>query len=292
MDIYDSNAEGIRNGDVEIRTLADAHRLHDRMIELRTSMIVSHGRGFIPHYRAEQRFGWDITPGLFRGKGAQLDPLHAKQLEVKAIDLFEQTVRQKLGDKTFRDMFNKTKYGKSWDLLFQAQHGGIHTSLTDWTGFEKMAMFFGTEESQEPVIEGSDAQLWVFMVPEEMLLSDSNTYKNSYLDYDPFNLPQGIMPNVPILISQVEERIFEQRINRQGGRFFISPSDVCNVPLNKQAAIAELLFRFRIPAACKRTIRDELNRQQQPVNRATIYIEENPDVASWIGEINRNIYGF
>ena len=253
---------------------------------------MSHGQGYIPHYRAEQRFGWDIIPGLFRGMGAELDPLHAKQLEANAIELFEQTVRQKLGDKTFRDLFNKTKHGKSWDLLFQAQHGGIHTSLTDWTGFEKMAMFFGTEESQDPIIESSDAQLWVLMVPEELLLSDSNVYKESYLDHDPFNMSQSIMPNVPILISQVEERIFEQRINRQGGRFFISSNDVCSIPLNRQPAIAELLYRFRIPAGRKSDIRDELNRQQQPVNRSTIYINENPEVAMWIAEINSNIYGF
>lgn len=291
MEIYDQNVIDLLKANPEIKSLGDAISLHNKLIRFRGHLFEKGIGEFIPHYRSEQNYGWDITPGMFRGKGSALSPTVGKDLEQKVITEFEEVVTAKLGSQTFRDLFNQKPNGKNWDLLFQAQHGGIHTSLIDWTMDIAPSLFFGIEESTDPQIEAADGQLWAYMLPEHLLLNDNaDTHKESFHDHNPFNLNKGFMINLPIYLDNLEDRIYEQRISRQGGRFYISPGDKSNIPMNRQTDIAKYLFRFRIPAEFKSVIREELN--QKKINRSTIYVKENSDHLIWTNDINKKIFGF
>lgn len=68
---------------------------------------------------------------------------------------------------------------------------------------------------------------------------------------------------------------------------FISAASECNVALNKQD-IAKYFYRFRIPAASKVVIREQLN--TRGVNRESVYVTENPAHQAVIDDINKRIY--
>ena len=292
MDIYDKNVIDHLNISPDICSVADARAVHQAMIELRTRLALVERVGeFFPHYRSEQYFGWDITPGLFRGPGARFSPQQGKDLERQAVADYEQMVITKLGSQVFRDLFDHHPNGKKWDLLFQAQHCGLRTSLVDWTMYIMPSLFFGIEESKNLTIENADGQVWAFMVNETQLLtSDVHPPGDNYLNHDPFNLTRGFMTNVPVYLDNLEERICEQRISRQGGRFWASSNASCNIPVNKQPDVAPQLFRFRIPASCKLTIRKELDKFG--INHANTYVKESADHDSIAKAINQTSYGF
>ena len=95
-------------------------------------------------------------------------------MEQKAIYEFEKIINEKIGKDVFRDLFNKYKYGKEWDLLFQAQHAGIKTTITDWTDSIETALYFATEKSKDANIEIFNCQIWCYMVPKEKILHQIN----------------------------------------------------------------------------------------------------------------------
>jgi hypothetical protein len=291
MEKYDLNVIERLGISPEICSVEDSTKLHRTMLDLRQKLYLAGLGQFYPHYRSEQFYGWDITPGIFRNPAAHFTPAEAKALERKAIDRFQGLVSDKIGPQAFRDIFDKHPNGRSWDLLFQAQHCGLKTTLIDWTMNIAPSLFFGVEESTIQYIEESDGQLWVFMLPGNQLLNtDGNEDGKAYFRYDPFTLTEGFMTNVPIYLDDLEERICEQRISRQGGRFYISAADTCNIPMNKQPAIAQYLFRFKIPAKCKKQIRTELN--DHHINHETTYVKQSPEHDAIAATLNKEIFGF
>lgn len=289
MEVYDQNVQKFLGISNEINTLEEAEEVHRQLIDFRIRLIQNGSGDYFPYYRTEQVFGWNITPGLFRVLKTDITPMEAKQLEKKAIERFEEEVKKKIGETAFRDLFLKRENGKSWDLLMQAQHGGVRTSLVDWTQHIERSIFFGVESSGDDWKDNQDGQLWAYMVYDDEMLTDNRRKgKKSYHDHDPFNNECGFMVNTPVDLDDLEARIFEQRIFRQGGRFYISAVDKCNIPMNQQPKITEHLFRFRIPAASKVLIREHLERRG--VNRESIYIQESPDQNAWIEAINKECY--
>lgn len=217
------------------------------------------------------------------------DPQVGKQLEQRAIEEFEDVIKSKVGSHVFRDLFYEEKHGKDWDLLFQAQHAGIKTTLTDWSAEIISALFFATEESTDPAIENADGQLWCYLVPEPLLLGHNNIpVRETFYDMDPYKIDQTYLINVSSYLDNIEERIFEYRMYRQKGRFVMSASKNCHIPLNKQDYIQQFIFRFRIPKEFKKTIRKEL--EKRGVIRKNMYIDETPARQQFIDDINKKIF--
>lgn len=181
--------------DLTVKSLDEAVDLHKRFIELRTALSIEKQiMDMMPHYRGEHNFGWDIRSGIFRLPLNINDPETGKDLEERAIREFETTITQKVGGNVFRDIFNQEKHGKDWDLLMQAQHAGIKTTLTDWTPEIISAMYFATEWSSNAETEKSDGQLWCFIVPTQYILSHNNyPTRKTFYDLNPFNLERTIL---------------------------------------------------------------------------------------------------
>ncbi len=55
----------------------------------------------MPHYRGEQKYGWDILSGVFRPPLDKLKSEEGKQLEKLAIGEFENTIKNILVTKFY-----------------------------------------------------------------------------------------------------------------------------------------------------------------------------------------------
>jgi FRG domain len=290
QEVYQDIKQKLIPDNIEIKSLDEAFDIHDNLfIPFRVKLYENGLNGFMPHYRGEQKYGWDILSGVFRPPFDKLSSDKGKNLEKLAVTAFEDTIKTKIGDKVLRNIFNHEKFGKEWDLLFQAQHGGVKTTLTDWTGFIQTALFFATEISSSEEIENSDAQLWCLMVPIENIISDSQFYpKESMYNLDPFNIDNVYLINPSIYIDNVDERIFEYRMYKQGGRFLAMPNNACNVPINKHDMFKDFLFHIRIPKDFKQSIRQALT--ERGITRQRMYADENPVHDNLIKDINNKIF--
>jgi len=291
MAIYDDNPQKILDIEPIITSIDEAEAVHNRLIEFRSQLYFSGQMDAQPHYRGEQKFGWDISPGLSRGKGAGLFGPQAKALESRLVSEFEKEITTRFGPQALRHLFDGQAYGRKWDSLFQAQHAGIRTTILDFSFHWERSLFFAVEESPDPDIENSDAQFWAYQYNNELLLKHSKyPIDDSFYDQDPESLLEGRMVNVPFFLDDLEHRLFEGRMFKQIGRFFIPAQDTCQIPLNLQDDIAPWLFRFRIPAEYKKPIREEL--EATGIDRAYLYVEENPAHHNLIAEINKRVCGW
>lgn len=283
-------AEPFIGQDLIITSAHEADKIHQKLIDFRVDLFINKGIGdFMPHYRGEQRLGWDIRPGIFRPPLDALDSVKGKKLEQAGIKEFENTVNNKIGKQALRSLFNNEKYGKDWDLLFQAQHAGVKTTLTDWTAFIISALYFAVEESKNEDIENSDGQLWVYMTPSEQIASHDSFFPDgSIYNVNPFDLKEGFLINPSSYLHEIDKRVFESRMYKQKGRFIISSNDLCSIPLNKQKEFSQYLFKYNIPAEYKKSIRSEL--AERGITREYMYVDESPIHRDFVNEINQKIF--
>jgi hypothetical protein len=288
---FEQIKEEVIGRNLVIRSVEDVEQLHDRFIKLRRELSIIGKRiiDVMPHYRGEQMYSWDIHSGIFRPPLSIGEPRIGKDLERKAIVEFENVINKKVGRDVLRNFFNKERHGKDWDLLFQAQHAGIKTTLTDWSPDIISALFFATEKSYNSTTDNSDGQLWCFITPTRWIYGH-NTYptRDTFYDLDPFELKETILINPASYLDNIQDRIFEYRMFRQRGRFVMPSAETCHIPLNQHPNIQPFLFKARIPVDFKQIIRDEL--AERMVIRAKMYIDENPRRQDLITDINKTIF--
>ena len=198
-------------------------------------------------------------------------------------------VNKEIGVESLRKLFDHKAFGKEWDLLFQAQHAGVRTTLTDWTMVFDHALYFATEFSEDPNIENEDAQLWCFMVDNDRVLNLGHDFPEmDFYKKNPFDLDGIYLINTPIYVDGLDKRLFESRLSKQQGRFIALPTSICNIPLNKIEELAPFMVPIRIPQESKSTIRKELNKFS--INRKSLYIKEDPAHKCLIDKINAKIF--
>jgi hypothetical protein len=228
--------------------------------------------------------GWDIRAGIFRDNNNDrfLIGLEGRKAEKHAIDLFKDSMIEKFGDNIFKKESREGKYGSYWDLVCQAQHAGIKTTITDWSASIITALYFATEFSSIPEEENADAQLWHFATPKGMIFSDN---LEVFDELDPMDMKNAIMFNPAHFINNIEERPQEQRMYQQEGRFFMCETKHAHVAVNKLHW--KSMTRYIIPANCKRSIREELN--AKGINKESMHLQENIELDSLSREINKEI---
>lgn len=273
-----------------IHSLEEGRALHSRLIELRVALIEREVTMMMPHYRGEHVHGWDIQPGIFRPPISAPDAKTGNALELQAINEFEKAVDQAYGKGKLRELFHKEKFGREWDLRFQAQHAGIKTTLIDWTPEITSALYFATEESVNPKKEAADGQVWVLVIPEDYILGH-NTWpeRDTYYDIDPSTLTQNCIINSPSYLDQIENRLFEFRMYRQKGRFMMPARERIHIPINNQPEMDTFLLRYRVPAANKTSIRAEL--AAVGLDRQAMYIDESALAGDLVTQVNHSVFG-
>jgi hypothetical protein len=275
--------------DLIITSVSDAKQFHGKFIDLRVQLFVNYGFEVMPHYRGEQKFGWDILPGIFRQP--DMDGIAGKKLELKAIQLFEKEIIEKAGKSALKSIFNKEKYGREWDLLFQAQHAGVKTTLTDWTAAILIALYFSTEKSADQQLENSDGQLWCLLMPtQNILLQDNENNIKSLFRINPFEIKNKYLINpTTSYLEDMSKQTFEDRRRKQGGRFLVLPNEICHVPINQSAEMKDFLICIKIPSTFKGAIREEL--EKIGITRSWLYVIETTEMRALISKINHDIFG-
>jgi hypothetical protein len=287
MEIYDENVLkwGMKP---HIESVQDVEDIHNRMIEFDIKVGLG-GPYDMPHYRGEQKHGWELEPNILRISSLKGDIIKARQLEKNAWQEFGQVITTNFGKDALRTIFDNEKHGKDWDLLMQAQHAGVKTRLIDWSPTVFAPLYFAVEESKIPEIENSDGQFWVFMVPFKKIKSHNEfPVKDTFYDQYPQTLKEGCMINVSIYLDDLSKRKYETRMFHQKGRFYISADHEWHIPMNKLATISPLLFRFLVPAKSKINIRKDLDDRR--INHNYLFGPENPDHQALIKDINKRIF--
>ena len=289
MEIYDKNVLDF-GFKPEITSVEDAEAIHERMIQIETKFALTHDPYAMPHYRGEQKYGWDLSPNLFRIKSLQNNIQDLRALEYKAWMEFESVIHNKFGQDALRTIFNNEKHGKDWDLVMQAQHAGIKTSLLDWSPTIHAPIYFATEKSRSFDIDNSDGQFWVYMPSSDQIKSHNDfPVKDTFYDQHPQQLESGVIINVATYLDDLSKRKYETRIFHQKGRFFVSGVNEWGEAMNKQINVIPKLFRFVVPAKYKESIRQEL--AQRKIDYNYLYGPWNPDHKKLMDDINERIYG-
>lgn len=259
-----------------IYSLDDALKLHDTL--------VSGNYSCQPHYRGEKVLGWEIRAGIFRdnNKDFFLSGLEGRRAEQQAIQLFKQRMLKTFGTNIFKKETREGKFGSYWDLVCQAQHAGIKTTITDWSANIRTALYFATEISNNPKEEDANGQLWHFATPKDIIFSDN---LEVFDELDPIDMKEAIMFNPGHFICNIEERPQEQRLYQQEGRFFMCETKHAHVAVNRLHW--RNMTRYIIPADCKRSIREELN--AKGINRNSMHLQENIELDALCKGINEEI---
>lgn len=270
--------------DTEITSLDDLRKLHAELISIRVKLKLENSFDVMPHYRGEQNIGWDILPGIVRPPFNEgYDENQARIIEERGIKLFIEEVSKNIGEEMLFPLNTKTQNSKEWDILFQAQHAGIKTNLIDITDRVELAGYFASESSLE--FDSVSGQVWCILVPTNKILNNSSIYDDSsYHDFDPYNLTDSFVCNVPTYIDTVKERVYQLRLFRQHGRLFASANKELTVPLNKRNSWENLILQVEIKPEAKKNILKELN--ELGTTKESLILEENESSSSMIRDIN------
>jgi hypothetical protein len=274
----------------EIQNLQDIEDIHDKLIKIREALINQIRFDVMPHYRGEQKYGWDILSGIFRPPFVtKINLDKVREIEKKGIELFKKKVIENYGqEQIFK--YSTNPYEEDWNLLFQAQHAGVKTNLIDLTTAIERASFFMTEPSKE--YDNEDGQLWCLLVPTAFIFSgiSDNYGKRTYPQLNPFDLKESFVCNVPSDLNYIDEKLYQFRLFRQHGRLFASSNSEMDVPLNQKEFWRDMMFRVRVPAEIKKTIFAEL--QKNGIDRERMMIKESDKAEKIIKEINNEMLEF
>ena len=268
----------------EIKNIADA----DSVFNTINNVVINSQFNYRLYFRGESDYGWDIESSLKRKLSSRTRISTAfNELQRTALLKFEENLKYLKCNKVFRNIFNHMKFGHDWDILCQAQHAGIKTTLIDITQDYIRALYFATEVSCDPIIEKADAKLWCMIFPPEIVMTHKPE-DESFFGKDPFNLENDLVIHNPIYWDDLDKRCFEKCMHNQKGAFFATSPLFYNTALNNREEYKDFIFKIKIPAQYKVSIRVEL--KKRGIHSKTIYTEGRNKLISFSDKINSEVY--
>ncbi|WET50764.1 FRG domain-containing protein [Chryseobacterium indologenes] len=212
----------------------------------------SHGlSSFLTFFRG-QIFDWPIKPNVTRNSSLS----DAELLEIEK-EAFEEFASYSEGLKIL-EHFEKdsTKHAQDWHNLFQAQHLGLYTRLTDWTQDDRSAMFFAIDDLKGEHVENNGV-IWIYKCPyylEDDLLINFNETDETYhfFDENPLELKRAyLVKHYAQFPDDIEDYAGEIRRFRQDGSFIISTSEDISKPIEELDYISPHLVKILIKPSLK-----------------------------------------
>lgn len=263
------------------RTVAHTRQELFEVIEkVREYRGISNFFGYPVHemYRGQANADWKLSANLVRNLK---DAEEAKAIERQMIVEFDSMLRKEGLDLHVRREFLTGEYHSEWLLLQQAQHFGLPTRFMDWSIDWEVSLYFAVAN---PALDNVDAQFWIYIVPDELFVSDGNKEKNKYLQEDPFSSERSFFLNSSdFMDDESSKKIAQRRKFRQNGRFYIQPYDNLMIPLEEQQLHKENLFLITIPASAKANIRKEL--EAKGITLESLYVEQHPRINEIIADL-------
>lgn len=236
---------------------------------------------YLAFYRGQIN-DWEIKPNITRNPG-----LTDQEIIQKEKEFISNYSEENIGIKVL-EHFDKDhrKYAQEWHNLFQAQHLGFYTRLTDWSQDFNIALFFATEDENQEYIE-NDGVIYIYKCPYygEQLINFSREEDRDFLDKNPFELDKAYLVKHPTQFnSDFQNYAAEIRRFRQDGSFIISTSEDINKPIEEIEYINDYLTKIIISTSLKKEI---LNYLQDNMKEYIYYSSEenNEDEAKRIQNI-------
>jgi len=264
----------------EIKSIEDAYLVFKTI----NSAVATCQFNYRLYFRGERDYEWEIKSGLMRKLSSKTNT-EINRLQKIAILKFEEEIRKSKGDEVFRSLFENKKFGHDWDLLCQAQHADIKTTLIDITQDYLTALYFATEVSGDS--ETENAKLWCMIFSPEMVMPHKPE-DESFFGKDPFNLETDLVIHNPIYWDDLDKRCFEKCMHNQKGAFFATSPLFYNTALNNREEYKDFIFKIKIPAQYKESIRVEL--RKLGICSKTIYTEGRDKFKFISDNINREVY--
>lgn len=244
----------------------------EELLEIKAAIRLDSWSPYLAFFRG-QIFDWEIKPNITRNPKLSKE----KILKIEKA-FFGNYIEEKVGVKVL-EHFDKDNYkhAQDWHNLFQAQHLGFYTRLTDWTQQFEHALFFSTDDENECYTD-KEGIVWIYKCPkhEEFLINFNRDEDDVFFDIHPFELDKFYMVKHPSLFpGDFMEFAGEIRRFRQDGSFMISTSAEINTPIEEIDYIVPHLEKIIINPELKKEIEGYLN----PSLREYFYFssEENND---------------
>ena len=200
---------------------------------------------------------WPIKPSITRNPDLSDDEILEKEkgffenyneetLEIKVLEHF---------DKDY------TKYAQKWHNLFQAQHLGFYTRITDWSQDFNSAMFFAIDDESKAYID-SNGVIYLYECPYhgDQLINFQREEDYKFFDQNPFDLDKAYMvKHHSQFPDDFENYAGEIRRFRQDGSFIISTSKEINEPIENIPYINHYLTKIFISPSIKGEISNYLD---------------------------------
>lgn len=255
-----------------IESVSDADLLYSKLLRI----IYRLGFDVCLLFRGQQKYDWSIKSNLaIKFNGNQSEIIERQK---EAISRFEYRTKDFI-----RTPISNSIFSKEWDLLCQAQHNGIKTTLLDVTTEIKIALFFATEKSDHSEIEDSDGALWCIKMPNNKIRKYSELF-----EVNPYCMDNNCAVFNPCLVDGINNRPFENRIAKQKGGFIIVRNSDIFRSLEDIEEFQELIFKIRIPRNCKGIIRNEL--KSMGICKDTLYVEDSEQYRDISYKINKEMY--
>jgi len=207
---------------------------------------------YLAFFRGQSQ-DWPIVPGVNREMKYLIDEI--KNRESALLNEFLQSEHH--GYK-LQKHFSKDEYefAQKWLDLFQAQHLGVKTRLTDWTQSYENALSFALQNKQP---NDKDAILWIYKCPytEEYLINFNREEERHYFDLDPFTLPTTVAVKHYGMFDDFMDYQGERRRFRQDGSFLISSSKDLKTPIEDIPEMKQHLEKVFISPELKKQILEE-----------------------------------
>jgi len=266
---------------MKIKTYAE---LENIVKHIRQTIGLNTNLGFVEHFRGQSHNKYKLLSGLGR-YGFAIEKLIEGEKNI--FREFKYQIESGIFEFIQVPFYpEKFPYKKDWFHLFQAQHIGLHTRMTDWTMNFEVALYFCVEDENN---FGIDGQFWYFCVPPEFICNSfsPNNLKSIY-DTHPFSNEKNLMINQPFYQNESEiKKIAEDRRFNQSGRFFIQASSKIKTPLEEQEDLKPYLQKFIVDGKSKESIKNELI--ERGITKEFIYPAENLNIKKKINCLNKLI---
>jgi len=200
-----------------------------------------------------QNADWEIKPGVSRGTEND-----SKKLLINENALFEKFEEEAKSFLNLQPHLNKKEYkfAQKWYHLFQAQHIGIKTRLTDWTQSFENALVFLIYDRENQNID-KNGVLWFYKAPRNLLINFNNEENYKFWNQDPFILDKFYTIKHS---SQFTDDYFKSPAEikrfRQDGSFIISPSNRISTAIEKVDYLNKDLEKIIISPVLKKILKE------------------------------------
>ena len=258
------------------------HRPKDlkHFLQINSSIRRDGNSPYIAFFRGQSK-DWPIVPGVNRKLKFSTEEI----LERESKLLEEFLSSEELGFK-IQQHNSKTKYkqAQKWLDIFQAQHIGVKTRLTDWTQSYENALSFALQNKPEST---EDSVLWVYKCPniEEFLINFNKHEDLEFLNLDPLDLPKTIAVK-HFSMDEFYENVGEKRRFRQDGSFIISSSKDITKAIETIPEIIPYLEKIFINSSLKKEILEE---HLNPELANYLYDKSDSDKIAEIEQLEENI---